>query len=111
MVSNIISPTRGPRAFKSSSSNLLLTDKRCVFPIPKLPSHKTENETPSGSDVLRTTNQTNHAKFRSRMLPAHGTIQLRVSATGVFKRAKRHRGIPGENRREEPRNQRVESTN
>ena len=31
MVSNIISLARGPRAFKSSSSNLLLTDKRCVF--------------------------------------------------------------------------------
>ena len=46
--------------------------------------YKTENETPSGSDVLRTTNQTNHAKFRSRMLPAHGTIQLGLSATGVF---------------------------
>jgi len=44
------------------------------------------------------------------MLPAHGTIELRFSATGVFKRAKRHRGIPGENRREEPRNQRVEPT-
>lgn len=83
----------------------------CLSYSKTTPSHKTENETTSGSDVLRTTNQTNHAKFRSRMLPAHGTIQLRVSATGVFKRAKRHRGIPGENRREEPRNQRVESTN
>ena len=70
-----------------------------------------ENKTPSRSALLGATNQTNHAKLRRRVFPAHGAVQFRTRPTGVPQRAERHRRIPNENRREEQRNQRTESTN
>ena len=72
---------------------------------------QTENKTPSRSALLGATNQTNHAKLRRRVFPAHGAVQFRTRPTGVPQRAERHRRIPNENRREEQRNQRTESTN
>ena len=45
-----ISLARGPRAFKSSSSNLLLTDKRCVSPVPYY--HRIKQRTKLQAEVM-----------------------------------------------------------